>query len=202
MSRFLIFFFMWFLIDLFFFHFNFLLNETMYEHFLKVCIFLYMHLSLNFSDFLFEVWLLSLSLLLLNCSSWSNCSFWSLWLNDSALVDWFWVTSCKIAALTKRNDENDWFFLLTTILYALVILKKSTNFSTASSWFFHVSQNVEALLCSARKSSLTKMTSFSNVFVKFRLIICNRGFSHSAICVSILSFADKVFKSRHCSWIC
>ncbi len=189
---------MWFLINLFSFHLGFLLNETMHEHSLKVCIFLHMHLSLNFS-FLF--WLF-LFLFLFDYSFWlkSNCS-WSLWLNDSSLFNWFWMTSCRITALTKRDDD-EWFSLLTTILYALVILKKSISFSIASSWFSHVSQNVEAHLCSARKNSLTKITSSSNVFAKFRLIICNQRFFHSAIHVSILSFADEIFKSRHCSWIC
>jgi hypothetical protein len=40
------------------------------------------------------------------------------------------MTSCRIAALAIQDDDE--FSLLTTILYVLVILKNSTDFSAAS----------------------------------------------------------------------
>jgi hypothetical protein len=52
------------------------------------------------------------------------CLFWS---NDSFLI-WSWVTSFKITALAIAQDDDVKFSLLTTVLYALLILKSSTDF--------------------------------------------------------------------------
>jgi hypothetical protein len=45
------------------------------------------------------------------------------------------VTSCRVAALATAmiRDDDDEFSFLTTILYALVILKNSTDFLAARS---------------------------------------------------------------------
>jgi hypothetical protein len=125
---------------------------------------------------------------------------WSFWLNDSFLT-WSWVTPCRVTALAiSRNDVG--FFLLTTILYVLVVLKNSTDFSAASNWFFHVSQKMSTHRRFARRNSLTKMTSSPNVLAKFKLIICRRKFSHSTIHCSILLLMSGIFNLLHCSWIC
>jgi hypothetical protein len=176
-----------FLTFLFSFHFLFRLNLTMYEHFLNECISSHIHLSFFFWFWLIE-WLCFLLLHLLLCS---------FWLNDS-----FWVTSCSVAALAVARNDDDWFSRIIVIRYALMILKNSTDFSAASNWFSHVSQNVNAHRRPARRNSLTKMTSSPNVPAKFKLIICRRKFSHSAIHDSILLLTERVFNLRHCSWIC
>ncbi len=182
-----------FLIFLSFFHSFFLLNETMYEHFLKECFFSQMH----FSSFRLIEWLWLWFLLL---DFWLN---WLFWLNDSFLIDCFWVTFCRVAALTiAMIRDDDEFFLITTNLYARVILKKSTDFSAVFSWFSQLSQKVDAHLRSARRNSLTKMTSSSKVSANFKLIICSLRFSHSVIYDSTLFLTDEVFNFRHCLWIC
>ncbi len=174
---------------LFFFHFLFRLNLTMYEHFLKECSSSHMH----FSFFFWWEWLFFLLLFLLI----DLCSFW---LNDSFLT-WSWVTSCRVAALAvSRNDDVE-FSLITTSLYARVILKKSTDFSAVFSWFSQLSQNVDAHLRSARRNSLTNMTSSSKVSASFKLIIWRRKFFHSTTHDSTLSLIERIFKSLHCSCI-
>jgi hypothetical protein len=149
---------------------------------------------MHFSFFRLIEWLLWLCFLLF-------CSFW---LNDSFLIDCFWVISCRVAALVIAmiRDDDDEFFLIMISLYARVILKKSTDFSAVFSWFFQLSQKVDVHLRSARRNSLTKMTSSSKMFASFKLIIWRRKFSHSIIHDSTLLLIEEVFNFLHCSCIC
>ncbi len=146
-----------------------------------------------FSFFRLIEWLLWLCFLLF-------CSFW---LNNSFLVDCFWVTFCRVAALTiAMIRDDDEFSLITANLYARVILKKSTDFSAVFSWFSQLSQKVNVHLRSARRNSLTNMTSSSNVSASFQSIIWRRKFFHSIIHDSTLLLIEEVFNSLHCSCIC
>jgi hypothetical protein len=81
---------------------------------------------MHFSSFFWLIeWLCFLLLSLL-------IDFCSFWLNDSFLT-WSWVISCRVIALTiTRNDDVDWFSRMIAIRYALMILKNSIHFLTAS----------------------------------------------------------------------